>query len=279
MNLSHTLKTARHVRRWSQLELALRMGVSQRHVSFVESGRARPSREWLHAWLRELDAPLALRNDAMLQAGYAPLYAQGPLQDTALAPAQAALAQLLAAHDPLPAMVLDAQWNVLLLNRGALWLAGVLMPWLAPLLQAPAAAQAPSVVAPGALNMLDLLAHPQGMLARVKNLDEVATGLIAQLRGDAQAEPALDPRLQALVASLQDRLSPQALHALPSAMPPVLTTRLDTPFGELAFFSLFTTFGSPQHITLASLRVEHLCAADAHTRQVLEQEVGRLAPR
>ncbi|MGQ0709113.1 MAG: MmyB family transcriptional regulator [Rhodoferax sp.] len=270
--MSHTLKTARQERRWSQLELALRMGVSQRHVSFVESGRARPSRELLHAWLRELDAPLALRNDAMLQAGYAPLYAQGSLQDAALAPAQAALAQLLQAHDPQPSMVLDAHWNLLQMNRGARWLAGVLMPALVPYLQGMGTA----LQGAATLNLLDFMAHPEGMLARVKNLEEVAPGLIAQLRGDAQTEPGVRQRVQTLLQSLQGRISAQALSAVPSLLPPVLTTRLETPLGELAFFSLFTTFGSPQHITLASLRVEHMCAADAHTRQVLEREVGRL---
>lgn len=121
-SLRATLQTARKSKRMSQLELALRMGVSQRHVSFVESGRAQPSRELLLSWLHELQAPLALRNVALQQAGFAPVYRGSELSDAVLAPVRDALGRLLAAHDPMPAMVMDAAWNVLQMNRGAQWL-------------------------------------------------------------------------------------------------------------------------------------------------------------
>ena len=101
-SLQTTLQTARKSKRLSQLELALRMGVSQRHVSFVESGRAQPSRELLLSWLHELQAPLALRNVALHQAGFAPVYRGSELADAVLAPVRDALAQLLQAHDPCP---------------------------------------------------------------------------------------------------------------------------------------------------------------------------------
>ncbi len=97
----------------------MRLGVSQRHVTFVESGRARPSRELLMAWLQELAAPLVVRNAAMLQAGYAPAYSAAPLADPALSQANGVIIRLLQAHDPMPALVIDAQWNLLHLNRGA----------------------------------------------------------------------------------------------------------------------------------------------------------------
>jgi transcriptional regulator with XRE-family HTH domain len=106
--LPQTLQCARKARHVSQLELSLRIGVSQRHVSFVESGRARPSRELLTRWLQELDAPLGLRNAALLQAGFAPAYRATTLADPDLAQANAALQQLLRAHEPMPALVLDA---------------------------------------------------------------------------------------------------------------------------------------------------------------------------
>jgi transcriptional regulator with XRE-family HTH domain len=265
--LCHTLQSARKSRRLSQLELSLRMGVSQRHVSFVESGRARPSRELVLAWMRELDAPLALRNAALLQAGFAPVYAEDAWGHESLAPVQQALAQLLAAQDPMPATVLDAHWNVLQLNRGAQWLAMTLMPWLA--------SQVPDATPTKPLNIIDAILHPEGMFSRLKNLDEVAPMLLAHLRDDALANPALRPRVDQLTQMFKARLGVQALHPLPAQLTPVLTSRFDTPHGELAFFSLFTTFGSPQHITLASLRVEHICAADAHTREVLQREVNR----
>ena len=112
-----TLQQARKARRLSQLELSLRVGVSQRHVSFVESGRAKPSRNLLMAWLQELDAPLALCNAAMLQAGYAPAFSAATLTDPLLAQANDALVQLLHAHDPMPAFVLDALWSRAALRR------------------------------------------------------------------------------------------------------------------------------------------------------------------
>jgi transcriptional regulator with XRE-family HTH domain len=258
-----TLQQARKARRLSQLELSLRVGVSQRHVSFVESGRARPSRALLMAWLHELDAPLVLRNAAMLQAGYAPEFGAAPLGDPALAQANQALEQLLQAHDPMPALVVDAMWNLVQLNRGAQWLSAMLMPW--------------SVGRPQdmAVNMLDLLAHPEGFTKHMLNLQEVGPALLAHLRDDASVQPALTPKVEAFAAHLRTRLGAQSLYAgWPRPTAPVLTTRFATPHGELAFFSMFTTFGTPQDITLASLRVEHMFAADEVTRAVLVAQVA-----
>lgn len=260
--LPATLQRARKARRLSQLELSMRVGVSQRHVSFVESGRSRPSRDLLLAWLQALDAPLAVRNAAMLQAGFAPVYSAADMGDPSLAQARLALTQLLAAHDPLPAFVLDAQWNLLQMNAGARWLAFTLMPWTDDLPQ------------DTQVNMLDLLAHPQGFMQRVRNLDAVGPALMAHLRDDASVQPGLRPRVEAFAAFLRERLGTQALQAgWPRPMAPVLTTCFDTDAGPLAFFSMFTTFGTPQDITLASLRVEHLFAADAATRAVLQAQV------
>lgn len=257
--LTATLQGVRKARRLSQLELSLRLGVSQRHISFVESGRARPSRELLLAWLRELDTPLAVRNEALLQAGFAPVYSAAPLGDPALAQATAALLRLLSAHDPLPALLLDAQWNLLHLNRGGRWLAATLLP--AGLLEA----------AP--INLLDLMIHPEGFTRRIVNLPEVGPAMLAMLRHDAAVHPALAPRVEAFAALLRGRLGadPQTGGAPPGA--PVLTTRFASAHGELAFFSLFTTFGTPLDITLASLRVEHLFAADDATGALLAAQV------
>ena len=260
--LPQTLQTARKSRRISQLELALRMGVSQRHVSFVESGRAQPSRELLLIWLQELQAPLALRNAALLQAGFAPVYQGGEWGSAVLAPAREALSHLLQVHDPMPAMVMDAAWNVLQMNRGAQWLSLELMPWLAHTL-----AEKPDQP----INLLDAMLHPEGMTSRITNLEEVAPGILAHLRDDASVVPELMPRVELLAQQFQQRVGKKVLALWPRQMAPVLTTRFDTRFGELAVFSMFSTFGTPQDITLASLRVEHVFAADAHTRSVLEK--------
>lgn len=260
--LRNTLQAARKSKRLSQLELALRMGVSQRHVSFVESGRARPSRELLLAWLHELQAPLALRNVALQQAGFAPVYRGSELGDAVLAPVREALGRLLSAQDPMPAMVMDAAWNVLQMNRGAQWLATTLMPWMAQL-------------PPGQpINMLDAMLHPEGMTRHMVNLEEVAPALLAHLRDDASVVPELQPRVEQLAAQIQQRLGKKPLAPWPRQMAPVLTTRFATAHGELAFFSMFSTFGTPQDITLASLRVEHVFAADEATRRVVVANVA-----
>lgn len=261
--LSDTLQRARKARRISQLELALQLGVSQRHVSFVESGRARPSRELLLAWLQSLETPLALSNAALLAAGYAPAYSEARLDDPALAEAQHALERLLDAHEPAPALVLDADWNVLRMNRGALWLAATLMP------------AAAAALGQGPVNMLDLLTRPDGLASRVTNLDDVGPRFLALLRHDATAHPALLPRVAAYEAYLVSRIG-KTRPAVPPPRPraPVLTTRFASPHGELAFFSMFSTFGTPNDITLASLRVEHMFAADEATRAVLKAHVA-----
>jgi transcriptional regulator with XRE-family HTH domain len=258
------LRAARKARRMSQLELSMRVGVSQRHMSFVESGRSNPSRELLLAWLQELDAPLAVRNAAMMQAGYAPAYSAAPLGDPALAEANEAMSHLLQAHDPMPALLLDADWNLLRMNSGASWLAVTLMPWAAS-------------VPPGTpMNMLDLLTHPEGFTRNMVNLDEVGPTLLSHLRAEASAHPALAPRVEAFAEMLHTRLGTGKLPSdwSPPAAP-VLTTRFATVHGELAFFSMFTTFGTPQDITLASLRIEHMFAADEATRAVVRSQVAR----
>lgn len=265
-SLRDTLQNARKSMRISQLELALRIGVSQRHVSFVESGRAQPSRELLLSWLNELQAPLALRNVAMQLAGYAPVYRGSEWSDAVLSPARDALSRLLAAHDPMPAMVMDASWNVLQMNRGAQWLARTLMPWMAELPQ------------DQPINMLDAMLHPEGMTRQMSNIEEVAPALLAHLRDDASLVPELLPRVEQLTAQLQKRIGKKLpthyFNAVTRQMAPVLTTRYATEHGELAFFSMFSTFGTPQDITLASLRVEHVFAADEATQAVIAAQVG-----
>lgn len=261
-SLCDTLQTARKSKRISQLELALRMGVSQRHVSFVESGRAQPSRELLLSWLHELQAPLALRNVALQQAGFAPVYRGSELSDAVLAPVREALSRLLAAQDPMPAMVMDAAWNVLQMNRGAQWMALTLMPWIAHLPQ------------DQPINMLDAMLHPEGMTRHMTNLEEVAPAMLAHLRDDANVAPELVTRVELLAAQIQKRLGKRTLTPWPRQMAPVLTTRFSTAHGELAFFSMFSTFGTPQDITLASLRVEHLFAADDAARAVIATQLS-----
>lgn len=175
----------------------------------------RSPRALLINWLQALDAPLVVRNAAMLQAGYAPAYSAAQLDDPSLAQANDALVQLIKAHDPQPAFVIDAQWNVLHINRGGHWLAAALMPWAKALLTNPSVASAP-------INLLDMLSHPEGFTKHMTNLSEVGPALLAHLRDDASVQPALIPKVEAFAAML---------------------------------------------------RVEHMFAADAHTRSVLEAHI------
>jgi transcriptional regulator with XRE-family HTH domain len=258
-----TLQQARKSSRISQLELSVRVGVSQRHVSFVESGRAKPSRELLIHWLEQLNTPLALRNAAMLQAGYAPAFSQAALGDPHLAQANEAVQQLLQAHDPMPAYVIDAHWTLLHANAGGLWLATKLVPWALAAMQSGAP-----------VNMLDVLCHPDVYTKHLLNLPDVGPAMLAHLRDDASVLPSLNPKVEAFASMLRERLGAHNLHTgWARQAAPVLTSRFATAHGELAFFSMFTTFGTPQDITLASLRVEHMFAADAATRLVLEKQV------
>jgi transcriptional regulator with XRE-family HTH domain len=212
-NLANQLRQARRRARLSQLELSLRLGVSQRHISFVEGSRAKPSRELLTCWLQELDMPLAERNQALLSAGFAPIFAQSSWHDPAMASAQQALQQLLSAHDPSPAFVIDAQWNVLQINRGARWLAGALMPELA--------------LRDSAFNLLDALVAPNGMGNALSNLTEVGPVLLTRLRCEALSEPALIPRVAAFAAMLQ-RHSAGSIRSVAetSTLPPLLNSRI-----------------------------------------------------
>jgi transcriptional regulator with XRE-family HTH domain len=261
-DLTDKLRLARKARRLSQLDLSLRLGVSQRHVSFVESGRARPSRDLLVAWLRELEPPMVVFNQVMADAGFAPVYSAKTFSDPAMQQANHAIEAMLRSHDPMPGFVIDADWNLLRLNRGARWLAVTLMPWAADVLDS-----TPS-------NLLDLLAHPEGFTKHMINFDEVGPAALVHLRHEVAARQGLAPKVQAFEDLLKKRFGDKILPtnwSKPTA--PVLTTRYTTPLGEIAFFSMFTTFGTPHDITLASLRVEHMFAADQATQTLIESHV------
>jgi transcriptional regulator with XRE-family HTH domain len=261
-SLTATLQQARKVKRISQLELSLRMGVSQRHVSFVESGRAKPSRDLLISWLAQLEAPLVMRNAAMLQAGFAPAYSEAALDDPALTQARDALVHLLETHDPMPALVIDADWRVVLMNKGAQWLTLTLVPRLIQILGS------------GPISLLDMLNHPEGLLPVLLNAQEAGSVFLAELRDDAVLNPKLAPQVELFAGRLRKRLGAKQLASVwPRGSTPMLTLRFASPFGELAFFRMFSTFGSPQDITLSSLRVEHMFAADEHTKLVLREQV------
>lgn len=253
------LREARRRRRISQWDLSLELGVSQRHVSFVELGRARPSRDLLLRWMTALEAPLAVRNEALLAAGHAPAYDDSPLTSDHLEQVRSAVRDLLVAHDPAPALLLDRGWHVLAANAGAAWL----MDAVGVSTELPG----PDPVEPGAgsVNLLDLALGELG--AAVVNLAEVAGSLLEQLRDEALTEPSLRERVE--------QVAVVAAGGAPATSgpryPPALVTRYSSRHGELAFLGMFTTFGTPHSVTLASLRVELLLPADDATRAALHR--------
>lgn len=254
------LRQLRRQARLSQLDLALQAGISQRHLSCVETGRAQPSPALLDALLTTLDTPLPQRNRVFLAAGYAPRYAALPLADPGLAPVRAALMHLLKANNPAPAIVIDSGWQVLAANQAT-----------AALFQLLGLSQ--HAMERG-FNLLTALLEPGGFGDCLINAEDVRQ--VAWQRASREAMG--DPGLAALLAGLP---FPGESPATPSPAEPLLLTRVRGPGGELRFLSTFTTFGMPQDITVASLRIEHLIPADEPTWQALTlacERLGELEP-
>lgn len=262
------LRSWRSRRRRSQLDLALDVGVSTRHLSCIETGRARPSPAMLEALAGALDVPLRERNRLLLAAGYAPRYAARTLDDAGMAQVRSALDRLLRAHEPYPGLVLDRQWNVVLANRTATALAGLLPP---ELLQ-------PS------FNVFRASLHPQGLGALTENFADWAGHLLHVLRrailtsGDAglqqlEREVLAYPQVAAVVA----QAPPHPADALPEA-PLLVPCVLRLPQGRLSMFTTISTFGTPRDITLEELSIELFYPADAGSEALLRTLHATLPP-
>lgn len=242
------LRQLRRRAKLSQLDLALITGVSQRHLSCIETGRAKPSPGTLHNLLTALETPLEQCNGVFLAAGYAPRYSATPLASPAMAAIREAVNHVLHANNPAPAILLDSQWQVLSANAST----GVLFGLLG----------IPPDAALG-LNLLTTLLQSGGLGDHLVNAEEIRT--LAWQR--ATREALGNPELATLLTTL-----PTPTHTeLPAQMPPLVLTRVRSAQGELSFLSTFTTFGMPQDITLTSLRIEHLIPADEATWQVMRR--------
>lgn len=251
--MTATLAALRKSRRVSQLELSLRAGVSQRHLSCIETGRSRAGRETLIALLDALGASLEERNQALLAAGYAPAHTERALDAPEMAPVRLALEQLLPASGPTtPALVLDGEYNVVMANEG--------LARLLALLGLPA-----EMLQTGPLNLLRAIFAPGGL--RALCVDEA--WLCNEMWARASREAEHLPRLRALLDELRPTLQPWTA-VEPGNQLPVLAFRLRAADGQvLSFFSALTSFGTPLDITLASLKVEHLFPTDDETRRAL----------
>lgn len=240
----------RHLRQQaglSQLDCALITGISQRHLSCIETGRAKPSPGTLHNLLTALDVPLERCNDIFIASGYAPRYETTPLTSSSMEVVRDAINHVLHANNPAPAIVLGAQWDILAANTSA----GVLFNLVGLARDA----------ADG-LNLLATLLQPGGLGDHLNNAEEIKLVAWQRASREALSNPALAEILKSLPA-------PHSSAALANELPPLLLTRVDSPHGELKFMSTFTTFGMPLDITMSSLRIEHLIPADAKTWDVM----------
>jgi transcriptional regulator with XRE-family HTH domain len=246
------LREWRQRRRMSQLDLACEADISTRHLSFLETGRAQPSRDMLLHLAERLDVPLRDRNVLLVAAGYAPVFAERRLDDPALAAARTAVEQVLAGHEPYPALAVDRHWTLVAANRA-----------VAPLL----AGIAPALIAPP-VNVLRLALHPEGVAPRTANLPEWRAHLLARLR--RQIELTADPALIALLAELERYPAPRQPSAMrDTGIAVAVPFRLRTESGVLSFFSIVTVFGTPLDITLSELAIEAFFPADAATAEAL----------
>ena len=253
------LRAWRRRRSLSQLELALNADVSARHVSFVETGRARPSREMVLHLAEQLDVPLRERNGLLLAAGYAPQFAERSLEMPEMEPVRQALDRFLRAHEPYPAVVIDRHYNLLAGNDAVnLLTEGV----AAELLEPPA-------------NTLRVTLHPEGMAPRIANLEEWSGHLLAQLCRQAAitGDPALEELHQELAGYPGVSRGEPAYEGVIGAEI-LLPLRIRDGDVELAFFSTISTFGTPIDITLAELAIEAFYPANARTAARLLEDIG-----
>jgi transcriptional regulator with XRE-family HTH domain len=241
------LQTWRRNRRMSQLDLSSATGVTTRHISFVETGRSAPSRQMLDTLAAALDMPLRDRNDLYVAAGYTAPYRELGLDDEALADARAAIDRILESHEPMPAVVMDPQWNLLRTNRGAIELFGSMLD-LGSL--------------PQPANVLDLVFDHDGLRPFIAGWDAFARSLLERARREAvggMPDGELADRLARFGAMLAPRETPS-----PRLLGPLVPIELVIGGRPRCYFSTVTTLGTPCDITLQELRIElfHPAGAD-----------------
>jgi transcriptional regulator with XRE-family HTH domain len=245
------LREWRQRRHLSQLDLAGDAEVSTRHLSYVETGRALPSREMVLRLADRLEVPLRERNRLLTAAGYAPMFAERRLDDPALQSARQAIELVLRGHEPYPALAVDRHWTMLSHNRA-----------VPPLLQG----VDPELLKPP-LNVLRLSLHPNGLAPRIVNLRQWRAHIFARLH--QQVTASADPVLAALEEELRAYPSPMGEHDDDIEASVIVPLVLATPMGTLSFISTTTVFGTPVEITLSELALETFFPADAKTGEVL----------
>jgi transcriptional regulator with XRE-family HTH domain len=251
------LRDWRQRRRLSQLELASQAEVSSRHLSFVETGRAKPSREMVLHLCEQLDVPLRERNALLIAAGFAPVYRRTDLDAPEMASVREAIDQVLEGHEPYPAVVIDRRWNLVAGNDAVAVFINDVDPGL---LEPP-------------MNVLRLTMHARGLSKRIVNFAEYRHHLLTRLRREAMITG--DDGLTALHAELMAYPAPHDVMAADSPLPVVMPLRLRTENGELSFFSTIATFGTAVDITIEELAIEAFFPADEATADYLRSTLRK----
>jgi transcriptional regulator with XRE-family HTH domain len=248
--LGTLLRDWRRRRRLSQLDLALEAGVSARHLSFLETGRAKPSREMVLHLSEQLDVPLRDRNRLLLAAGFAPAFEERAIDAPEMAPVREALDKILTGHEPYPALVVDRWWNLRAANRS---IAMFTEPIPARLMEPP-------------VNVLRVSLHPDGMASRILNYGEWRAHLLDRLR--RQVAVTADERLAELLAEVS-AYPGETGEVDGSGSEIAVPLRYDAGGRELTFFSTIATFGTAVDITLEELAIEAFFPADRATADYL----------
>jgi transcriptional regulator with XRE-family HTH domain len=245
----------RRVRAMSQLDLASAAMTTPRHMSFLETGRSSPSRDMVLRLAQALDVPLRERNGLLLAAGFAPRYPHRPLDDAALDSVALAVERMLAQHDPLPAVAMDRSWRVLRANQGARRLFGRLL--------------SPAPI-PHDANVLRLVLEPGPVRSAIVNWDDVAPALLERAHREAVGG-VFDPDTAELVRQVQARSEVAAVLASPHPvrpLVPVIDLQIRWGDGDLRFFSVVSTIGTPIDVSAQELRVEAFFAVDQETEDL-----------
>ncbi|MBL1083845.1 helix-turn-helix transcriptional regulator [Streptomyces actinomycinicus] len=253
------LRAWRERRRISQLELALRADSSARHISFVETGRSRPSEEMVLRLAERLEVPVRERNALLLAAGYAPRFPETPLDDPALDALRDGMERLIRGYEPYPALVVDAGYTVVAANRGiAMLLEGVPEKLMLP-----------------APNAMRLTLHPEGLAPRIRNLREWRGHLLAQMEREIALHRS--DRLRALYEEVAAYPVPEEPPgAEPAAPVPyfALPMCIEHDGRTLSFVSSISTFNTPMDVTVAELAIETFLPADPATAKYLHTLAG-----
>lgn len=256
-SVGELLREWRQRRHLSQLALACDADISTRHLSFIETGRASPSRDMVLRLAERLSLPLRARNLLLMAAGFAPVYSERPLSDPALSAALTAIEHLLRAHQPFPAIAIDRHWTLVASNDAARSLmAGADEALLTP-----------------PVNVLRLSLHAGGLGSRIVNAAQWKAHVLARLR--RQIDESADPTLMELSSELAGYAVPDdpavsAPGTRPENHSVFVPLTLRTPMGVLSFLSTTTIFGTPVDVTLSEIAIEAFFPADEETARVLK---------